>query len=156
MTQKISAGLLMYRINQGELEVFLAHPGGPFYINKDKGVWSIPKGLVEDGEDYLSAAKREFFEETGLEPKGELIDLGKVRQSSGKIVYAWAFEGDYDPSKGVPSNHFEMQWPPNSGQIRSFPEIDQVNFFDLALAREKINPAQIEFLERLKDYIKSK
>ena len=143
----------MYRIRKSEVEVFLAHPGGPFYKKKDQGVWSIPKGLVEKGEDYLSAARREFFEETGIEPEGQFIDLGSVKQSSGKQVYAWAFAGDHDPSEAHASNYFEMEWPPDSGKKASFPEIDRVEFFNLSMAREKINPAQVEFLERLKKYV---
>jgi predicted NUDIX family NTP pyrophosphohydrolase len=149
MASKQSAGLLMYRFRGGELEVFLAHPGGPFFAAKDDGAWSIPKGEFGPGEEPLAAALREFTEETGFAPAGELIPLGTVRQKSGKVVHAWAFEGDRDDSEAIRSNQFEMEWPPGSGRRLEFPEIDRAAFFAPAAARRKILAAQIPFLERL-------
>jgi predicted NUDIX family NTP pyrophosphohydrolase len=143
-----SAGLLMYRITQGEIEVLLVHPGGPFWAKKDAGAWSIPKGEINSGEDALAAAEREFEEETGLRPTGPFVELGSVRQKSGKIVTAWTFQGNCDPAALV-SNTFEMEWPPRSGQRRTFPEVDRAGFFSVNEAREKINVAEAEFLSRL-------
>jgi predicted NUDIX family NTP pyrophosphohydrolase len=151
MNGSISAGLLMYRINEGELQIFLVHPGGPYFKKKDYGFWSIPKGLVEEGEKMLETAKREFIEETGLTPAGNYIDLGWVVQKSGKIVYAWAFESRYFDPADMKSNHFDMEWPPKSGRVTSFPEIDKWGFFDFSEASKKINSAQKEFLIRLKE-----
>lgn len=147
---KTSAGLLMYRVSQGALEVLLAHPGGPFWRNKDEGAWSIPKGETDGEEELLAAAKREFFEETGITPKGEFIALGSVKLKSGKMVRAWAFEGDCDTSR-IQSNMFAMEWPPKSGKMQQVAEIDKAEFFTLAVAREKINSAQVVFLERLEE-----
>ena len=141
-----SAGLLVWRRGT-RLEVLLAHPGGPLHARKD--VWGIPKGMVEPGEDLLDAAYREFVEELGLPvPVGEPVPIGDVRQKGGKLVTAWALEGDLDPAAIVPG-HFEMVWPPRSGQVQSFPEIDRVEWFDLPTAEVKILPAQAPFLERL-------
>jgi predicted NUDIX family NTP pyrophosphohydrolase len=145
-----SAGILMYRRRDiGGLEVFLVHPGGPFFRNKDEGSWSIPKGLVDEGEQPRSAALRELAEETGLRPPGELIELGSVRQKGGKIVLAWAVEHDPGPALEVRSNNFTLEWPPKSGRRLEFPEIDRGEFFGLEEARRKINAAQAEFLDRL-------
>jgi predicted NUDIX family NTP pyrophosphohydrolase len=152
--QQVSAGLLMYRNPQTGLEVFLVHPGGPVWTKKDLGAWSIPKGLIDAGEDKLEAAKREFLEETSFVPSGPFICLGEIRQKSGKRVYAWAFEGNCDPSK-VKSNTFTGEWPPKSGQIRKFPEIDKGEFFSLPDARRKINQNQAELLDRLEKYLAS-
>ena len=146
---RISAGLLMYRLRAGRLEVFLAHPGGPLFQRKDEGYWSIPKGEVEAGEDLLAAAKREFAEEVGLEPHGEFLALEVVRQKGGKWVHAWAFAGDWEASRSLQSNLFEMEWPPGSGQHRAFPEIDRVGFFTLEEARRKLKESQHPFLDRL-------
>jgi len=143
---EISAGILAFRRKRG-LEVLLAHPGGPYWRNKDAGAWSIPKGLVESG-DVLACAKREFNEETGLTAKGDFIPLNPVRQKSGKTVHAFALEGDFDLS-GFASNEFEMEWPPHSGQTQSFPEMDRIAYFKLATARRKILPAQRPFIEEL-------
>jgi predicted NUDIX family NTP pyrophosphohydrolase len=144
-----SAGILLYRLKDGEPEVLLVHPGGPFWANKDAGAWSIPKGEYDDSEDPQACARREFQEETGSElGPGELIDLGSVRQKSGKQVTAWAAEGDLDPGTLV-SNTFEMEWPPRSGTRQPFPEVDRAEWFDLESAREKLNPAQTAFLDRL-------
>jgi predicted NUDIX family NTP pyrophosphohydrolase len=147
---KRSAGLLMYRrAGQGALEVFLAHPGGPYFAKKDAGAWTIPKGEPAAGEDLRACALREFEEETGLRPKALLfLDLGSVRQRAGKVVQAWAFEGDWQ-GRELRSNTFEVEWPPRSGRRQAFPEIDRVEFFSIEAARSKINPAQVEFLERL-------
>ena len=146
---KRSAGILLYRFSGGEPEVLLVHPGGPFWANKDQGAWSIPKGEYEDGEDPQVAARREFKEETGTElPPGALDELGSVRQKSGKYVAAWAAEGDLDAA-AVTSNTFEMQWPPRSGKLQAFPEIDRAQWFGIDEAREKLNPAQTAFLDRL-------
>ena len=146
---KISAGLLMYRMREGQLEVFLAHPGGPLFNNKDEGHWSIPKGEIESDEELLTAAMREFEEETGLEPHGDFIELGAIRQKGGKIVYAWAFPGDWDEARPLQSNTFELEWPPRSGKIQRFPEIDRVGFFSIPRARQKLKEAQQPFLDRL-------
>jgi predicted NUDIX family NTP pyrophosphohydrolase len=144
-----SAGLMMYRTAGGRLEVFLVHPGGPFFANKDEGAWGIPKGICREGEDLLEAGKREFEEETGIAPAGEMLPLGSIRQSSGKIVHAWAFRGDWDEARGIRSNTFEMEWPPKSGRKATFPEVDRGGFFAMEEARRKINLSQGELLDRL-------
>jgi predicted NUDIX family NTP pyrophosphohydrolase len=153
---RVSAGLLMYRLNGNALEVFLGHPGGPFFAKKNEGVWSIPKGEVDADEDLLQTALREFEEETGIKPKGEYISLGHIKQKNGKIVHAWAFKGDWDKNKPIRSNTFTMEWPPHSGQQQEFPEIDQCAFFDSETARKKINPAQIALIERLQTLLEHK
>jgi predicted NUDIX family NTP pyrophosphohydrolase len=143
-----SAGILLFRRNPG-LEVLLVHPGGPFWAKKDLGAWSIPKGEHDDAEEAQACALREFEEETGSVPSaGELADLGTVRQKSGKVVQAWALEGDLD-AEAIDSNTFTMQWPPRSGRLQEFPEVDRAAWFALAEARERINPAQVAFLDRL-------
>ena len=138
---------MMLRRRGRELEVFLVHPGGPFWQNKDLGAWSIPKGEYLDGEDALTAAKREFEEETGVRPEGEFIPLGSVTQAGGKVVTAWALEGDC--STTIRSDTFSMEWPPKSGQKREFPEVGRANWFPLPEARARIHKGQIEYLERL-------
>src|SRR5437870_12547904 len=143
---RISAGLLMYRIRSSKLEFLLVHPGGPFWKNKDVGAWSVPKGEVEAGEDLLTAATREFEEELGFAPEGAFVELSPIQQKGGKIVHAWAFEGDCDSAK-IRSNTFEMEWPPRSGRRQAFPEVDRAEFFTLAEAKEKINAARIPLLE---------
>jgi len=143
-----SAGLLMYRRTSGVLQVLLAHPGGPFWRNKDDGAWTLPKGEYEAPEEALAAARREFAEETGFPASGPFLPLGEVKQKSGKRVTAWAFGGDCEPGT-LCSNSFEMEWPPKSGRRQSFPEIDRVQWFTLAEARIKILPAQRDFLDRL-------
>ena len=145
----MSAGLLMYRKKDGELQVFLAHPGGPLYRKKDQGYWTIPKGEPPENEPLLETAIREFEEETGLKPCGSFIELGSIRQKGGKIVYAWAFEGDHDPLQPIRSNTFEMEWPPRSGRIQSFPEVDRAQFFSLPEAKEKLKEAQWPLVEEL-------
>lgn len=145
---KRSAGLLMYRVREGKLEVLLVHLGGPFWAKKDAGAWFVPKGEVEPGEDQLEAAKREFKEETGFDPGDEVQPLGSVKHKSGKTVTAWAFEGDCDPAV-LKSNTFTIEWPPHSGKQKEFPEIDRADFFTLEAARAKIHPAEFEFVARL-------
>jgi len=145
---KISAGLLMYRVRNRRLEVLLVHPGGPFFANKDEGAWSIPKGQLDDGEDPFEAARREFEEETSLAPAGPFIELTPVRQKSGKLVHAWAFEGDCDPAQ-LRSNTTLKEWPPGSGKMQEYPEIDRAEFFDLTTASKKANPAQRALFEEL-------
>lgn len=154
MAKPRSAGLLMYRIRDGELQMLIVHPGGPYWRRKDAGSWFVPKGEIEAGEEDLAAAQREFQEETGLVPAGPFIDLGEVTQKSGKRVRAWAFAGDCDPA-AVVSNSFSMEWPPKSGRMQSFPEIDRAVFANAALAREKLNPAEYEFVERLKNLLRA-
>jgi predicted NUDIX family NTP pyrophosphohydrolase len=149
---RISAGLLMYRIHDGKFQVLLAHPGGPFFKNKDEGAWSIPKGEIEMGEDLLEAAKREFVEETGFTPTDPFIALKPVKQKGGKIVHAWAFVGECDPVASV-SNTFTMEWPPGSGRRMEFPEIDRVAFFGLATARRKIKPGQEPLITQLEEIL---
>jgi predicted NUDIX family NTP pyrophosphohydrolase len=145
---RLSAGLLMFRFREGRLEVLLAHPGGPFFKNNDEGAWSIPKGEIDPDEDPLAAARREFREETGVAPSDPFIPLAPVKQKGGKTVHAWAFQGDCDPAALV-SNTFTIEWPPKSGRQSEFPEIDRAEFFDLAAAKRKINPAQVSFVEEL-------
>ena len=145
---KQSAGILLYRIDSGRIEVFLVHPGGPFWAKKDDGVWSIPKGEFADGEEPLEAAKREFQEETSFSVEGTFIPLNPVKQPSGKTVYAWAVEGDIDP-RAVRSNSFSMEWPKGSAKTKSFPEIDRADWFDLDTAKIKILKGQLGLLEQL-------
>lgn len=142
----------MYRIRSGGIEVLLAHPGGPFFQKRDEGAWSIPKGEIEPEEDSLAAAQREFEEETGIKPKGPFTALTPVKQKGGKVVHAWAFEGDCDP-KAIVSNTFTMEWPPKSGREQEFPEIDKAEFFDLDAARTKINPAQVSLIDELEPLV---
>jgi len=148
-----SAGILLYRIRDGEPEVLIVHPGGPFWARKDAGAWSIPKGEHDDDEDAQACALREFEEETGtaLTPAA-LADLGTVRLKSGKLVAAWAVEGDLDADT-ITSNTFELEWPPRSGRTQEFPEVDRASWFGLDAAREKLNPAQGAFLDRLRDLL---
>jgi predicted NUDIX family NTP pyrophosphohydrolase len=145
---KQSAGILLYQTSDHQLQVFLVHPGGPFYTNKDNGSWSVPKGEFLDDEDPLSAAKREFFEETGQAIEGTYIPLTPIQQKGGKKVYAWAIEGNIDPATIV-SNTFELEWPPKSGKIKIFPEIDKAAWFDIEEAKLKINAAQVGLIEEL-------
>jgi predicted NUDIX family NTP pyrophosphohydrolase len=152
LMSRISAGLLMYRIRSGRAQVLLVHPGGPFFRKKDQGAWSIPKGEVEPEEDMLEAARREFEEETGCRPSGPFAALTSVKQSGGKTVHAWAFEGDCDLTTIV-SNTFTMEWPPRSGRQAEFFEIDRCEFFAIADARLKINPAQVNLIDELEEML---
>ena len=148
MAHKESAGLLLFRRRHGGVEVLLAHPGGPYWTTRHEGAWTIPKGGIQDGEAPLDAAQREFTEETGFTPCGPFLPLGQITQRSGKVVYAWAFEGDCDPSR-VQSVLTTTEWPPRSGRQIDIPEIDRVEFFSIARARTLINVAQAELLDRL-------
>lgn len=144
-----SAGILLFNVHNGQLRVLLVHPGGPFWRNKDAGAWSIPKGEHNEDEPARSAAFREFTEETGSAlADADAIDLGEIRQKGGKPVAAWAVEGEFDPA-GLRSNLFEMTWPPRSGRTQWFPEIDRAQWYEPGEARVKINPAQVELLDRL-------
>ena len=144
-----SAGILLYRRSAGTLEVLLVHPGGPFWAKKDLGAWSIPKGEYEEGEDPRACALREFEEELGAPPPaGPLVELGTAKQSGGKVVTAWAAEGDVDAA-AARSNTFTLEWPPRSGVMREFPEADRAEWFEVDEARRRINPAQAVFLDRL-------
>ena len=147
-----SAGILLYRRKSNRIEFFLVHPGGPFWQKKDNGAWSIPKGEFTDNEKALEAAKREFEEETGITLSGNFIELTPIRQKAGKLIYAWALEGDVDASS-ILSNSFEIEWPPGSGRYKEFPEVDKAEWFGEEQAKEKINPAQmglvVELLQKL-------
>jgi len=147
--ERVSAGLLMFREGPRGLEVFLAHPGGPFYANRDDGVWSIPKGTPERGESLLATAEREFFEEVGLTPRPPYFELGSITQKGGKVVFAWAFQGEWIEGTVNRCNTFQMEWPPNSGKIVEFKEIDRVGFFTLEEARVKLKETQWPLVERL-------
>ena len=140
----------MFRRRNNEFEVLLVHPGGPFFARKDDGAWTIPKGEAAPGEDLLMRAQIEFEEELGFQPRGEWIELGSIKQKGGKTVHAWAFEGDLPDSFKLKSNLFEMEWPPRSGKLKEFPEIDRAEFFTEEIARRKINQAQAPFLDRLR------
>ncbi|WP_406637304.1 NUDIX domain-containing protein [Amycolatopsis sp. WGS_07] len=151
MVVRRSAGVLVFRRGAGGIEVLLAHMGGPFWAKKDLAAWSLPKGEIEEGEEAEAAARREFAEELGMPvPEGEWTELGEVRQS-GKVVIAWAVEGDLDPA-GVVPGVFEMEWPPRSGRMQEFPEVDRVEWFDLATAREKLVKGQRGFLDRIGEW----
>ena len=148
-SNQISAGILLFRRTPNGFKVLLGHPGGPIFARRDESVWSIPKGLVEVGEDLLQVAEREFLEETGQPaPAGERLDLGSIVQKGGKTVHAWAVEGELDPTTAR-SNLFQMEWPPRSGRVGTFPEIDRVAWFSPAEAARKVNPAQAALIERL-------
>jgi predicted NUDIX family NTP pyrophosphohydrolase len=146
---RVSAGLLMYRRAGDRVEVLLAHPGGPYFRKKDAGHWTIPKGEIEPDEDMLATAQREFTEETGFTPQGPYIPLSPIRQKGGKIVHAWAFEGNCDVAALV-SNTFTTEWPPHSGISATFPEVDRVEFFDLHTAKDKIKFGQTELIDELR------
>ncbi len=145
----------MFRRTVGHLELLLVHPGGPFFRNKDGGAWTIPKGEVAEDEELLDRAKVEFSEELGIEPiePAKWIELGTITQKGGKTVHAWAFEGDLPEDFAPTSNTFSIEWPPRSGRTQEFPEIDRAEFFPIELAKEKINQAQIAFVDRLVEYL---
>ena len=151
---KVSAGLLLYRLRSGSPEIFLVHPGGPFWAKKDAGAWSIPKGEAAADEPLLAAAQREFQEETGFSVDGTFRALTPVRQPSGKIVHAWAVEGDCDAS-AIRSNTFEMEWPPRSGRKQAFPEVDSAAWLDLPSARGKITKGQLPLLDQLERLLRA-
>ena len=152
---KLSAGILLFRRGAAGLEVMLVHPGGPFWAKKDEGAWSIPKGLANDGEDLLAAAKREFLEETGMAVDGEFLDLGAHKQPSGKTIAAWACEGDFDPAT-LKSNTFSLEWPPRSRRMTEFPEVDRAAWYSIAEALVKINKGQKPIIAALEALIASK
>jgi predicted NUDIX family NTP pyrophosphohydrolase len=145
-------GILLFRFKNGELQVLLGHPGGPFWEKKDKKAWSIPKGLIEEDEDPLDAAKREFKEEIGFEVDGKFIDLGKLKQSSKKVIQVWALEKDLDVTKIV-SNKFTLEWPKNSGDKKEYPEIEKASWYNIDLAKEMIQNGQLEFIDRLMGFL---
>jgi predicted NUDIX family NTP pyrophosphohydrolase len=152
--KKQSAGILLYRNNGQEPEVLIAHPGGPFFAKKDLGVWTIPKGLYDEDEDPLAAAKREYREEIGsAAPDGKYLELGRVKRKDGKTITAWAVEGNIDTQK-IKSNNFEMEWPPKSGKMQKFPEVDKAAWVDLPTAAKKLQRAQVAFLESLAKELK--
>lgn len=155
MKSKTSAGLLMFRTRNDGLEVLLVHPGGPYFQNKDEGAWTIPKGEVADGENLLDRAKIEFEEELGIDASGDWMEIGSVKQKGGKTVHAWAFAGDLGNDFKLASNTFEMEWPPRSGKMQRFPEVDRASFFGVDEARMKINAAQTIFLDRLIELLDS-
>ena len=155
MGRKVSAGVLMYRIRRGDLQLFLVHPGGPYWKNKDEGAWSIPKGECDPSADLLGEAKREFMEETGVQVEGEFRELSPVKQSGGKIVHAWAVEGDCDPAQ-LRSNTFAMEWPPRSGQRQEFPEVDRAGWFSCSAAREKLLNGQRPLVDELERMLKAR
>jgi predicted NUDIX family NTP pyrophosphohydrolase len=150
---KQSAGIILYRHRDSALEIFLVHPGGPFWKNKDFGAWSIPKGEFDEREDPLQAARREFHEETGCSVEGSFIALRPVRQAGGKMVHAWAVEGDCE-AESIRSNSFTIEWPPRSGQRKEFLEVDRAGWFSLELAREKILKGQLMLLDELQRILK--
>lgn len=154
-TKKLSAGILLYRLRDGQVEVFLVHPGGPFWARKDDGAWSIPKGEYEAIADPLAAAKREFQEETGFEVDGTFHSLTALKQPSGKVISAWAVEGDVDAA-ALTSNTFTLEWPPKSGRIQEVPEVDRGAWFDLSRARAKLQPGQRTFLDQLQELLRDK
>jgi len=147
-----SGGILLFRRTSAWLQVMLVHPGGPYWENKDEGVWSIPKGLFEEDEGPLEAARREFAEETGFDAEGEFIALGELVQPSKKVIHAWALESDLDTTK-IRSNTFTLEWPPNSGCFEDYPEIDRGQWFDIDEARKKITRGQLAFIDRLIDHV---
>lgn len=155
MAKKLSAGILLYRRRGKSVEVFLVHPGGPYWTGKDDGAWSIPKGLYGEGEDPLATARREFYEETGSPVTGSFCPLAPLTQPSGKVITAWAVEGDLDPAT-VRSNTFSLEWPPHSGREQNFPEVDRGDWFDLPTASMKLTPGQRGFLDQLKQLLKEK
>jgi predicted NUDIX family NTP pyrophosphohydrolase len=151
---KTSAGLILFRLRDARLEVLLVHLGGPLWARKDEGAWFIPKGEVEAGEDLLAAARREFHEETGFDPRGPFLELGSVKNKGGKTIHAWAFEGDCDPTR-MRSNTFTLEWPPRSGRLQQFPEADRAELFTLERAREKGNASERPLIERLAERLRA-
>jgi predicted NUDIX family NTP pyrophosphohydrolase len=155
MSGRVSAGLLVYRRRGPAVEVLLVHPGGPFWRARDEGAWSVPKGEVREGEDLLATARREMREETGFAPEGPYVPLAPVRQPGGKVIHAWAVEADWDPSR-LTSGTFSMEWPPRSGRVRSFPEVDRAAWFELGEARRRILGGQRGLLEQLAQAVRAR
>jgi predicted NUDIX family NTP pyrophosphohydrolase len=155
MAKKISAGILLYRVRDHAVEVFLVHPGGPYWARKDDGAWSIPKGETEDGADLLATAYTEFHEETGSPLHGQPVPLAPLKQPGGKVVHAWAVQGDIDATS-IRSNTFAIEWPPRSGKTREFPEVDRAGWFDLATAQQKLLAGQRGFLDQLLDHLEKR
>lgn len=155
MAKKQSAGILLHRIRCHATQVLLVHPGGPFWAKKDDGTWSIPKGKYDEGADALEAAKREFHEETGFEIHNKTVPLMPVRQPSGKVISVWAMAGDLDATS-IRSNSFRMEWPPKSGTLQEYPEVDRAEWFDLCTAHQKILPGQRPFLTQLEQMLKKR
>jgi predicted NUDIX family NTP pyrophosphohydrolase len=155
MARKISAGILLFRVRDHAVEVFLVHPGGPYWARKDDGAWSIPKGETEDGADLLATARTEFHEETGSHLQGQPIPLAPLKQAGGKVVHAWAVQGDIDAT-AIRSNTFAIEWPPRSGKTHEFPEVDRAGWFDLATARQKLLSGQRGFLDQLLDQLEKR
>jgi predicted NUDIX family NTP pyrophosphohydrolase len=153
VAKKLSAGIVLYRKRDARIEVFIVHPGGPFWAKKDDGAWSIPKGEYVDGENPLAVAKREFAEETGSDARGAFVELAPAKQPSGKIIRAWAVEGDLD-AESIQSNSFSLEWPPQSGRMQTFPEVDRALWCELALARQKLLPGQRVLLDELEQRVK--
>ena len=152
-SNKVSAGLLLYRRENGEFEFLLVHLGGPYWSRKDAGAWFVPKGGMEEDEGEFTAARREFQEETGMQPQGPFLELGSVYHKSGKRVVAWAFRGDGDPA-ALRSNTFRLEWPPKSGKMQEFPEIDRADFFTIDAAEKKMHPAEFIFVQRLEKLLR--
>jgi len=152
MPKKISAGIVLYRIRDHAVQVFLVHPGGPYWARKDDGAWSIPKGEATEGADLLTTARTEFHEETGSRLSGDPVPLQPLKQPGGKIVHAWAVRGDIDASS-IRSNLFAIEWPPRSGRTQEFPEVDRAGWFELVAARAKLLPGQRGFLDQLRDLL---
>jgi predicted NUDIX family NTP pyrophosphohydrolase len=155
MSKKISAGILLYRVRDHVVEVFLVHPGGPYWARKDDGAWSIPKGEADEGADLLTTAYTEFHEETGSHLEGQPVPLAPLKQPGGKLVHAWAVQGDIDAAS-IRSNTFAIEWPPRSGMTREFPEVDRADWFDVPTARQKLLPGQRGFLDQLPDHLETR
>ena len=155
MRSRVSAGLLVYRVRDRRLDVFLAHPGGPLFTTRDEGYWTIPKGEVDPGEDLLATALREFEEEIGIriDSAGPFLPLDFIQQKGGKIVHAWGVEKDWDDSQPIRSNRFQLEWPPRSGRFQEFPEVDRAQFFPIAEARRKVKDRQVPLLDRLEQMV---
>jgi predicted NUDIX family NTP pyrophosphohydrolase len=156
MAGRVAAGLLMCRFSEGELEYLLVHPGGPYFQNKHKGVWTIPKGLPEAGESYLETAQREFVEETGIKPAPPFHFIGTIQQKGGKVIHGWTFVGSWNDENGITCNNFSVEWPPRSGRMASFPEVDKAKWVQYNEATQLLIPEQIPFLQRAREVYKDR